>query len=460
MSNRVGYWINSSILALAGDRDPVEIITQKARTIVLNFAEEGNAGPPFDPFAIAEFLKISVVPREDIRDARTIHATGGKFVIEFNPNQPRGRVRYSIAHEIIHTLFPDCHERVRNRATHEAMKDDEWQLEMVCNIGAAELLMPIGSFPDLEEQSLSIDKLLELRKKYDVSTEALLLRFAKLTKNACCVFSASRKESETDHYQIDYAITSKSFRTALPSGLTLPKTSVVRECTAIGFTAKAVESWVLALGKLNVECVGIPPYPGKQYPRVMGVIRSDKERLSYERKLTYLKGDAMMPRGGDNRIIAHIVNDKTPRWGAGFGLEIRKKWPFVQEDFLSWASLHGAALSLGDLHLSKVDSSLSVAHMICQHGYGPSAKPRIRYKAVKTCLDKLGEIAVKHNASIHMPRIGCGQAGGSWTVVWELIDEALCQRGINVTVYDLPNSQPREEPQLGFDFSGMKSAYE
>jgi hypothetical protein len=60
---------------------------------------------------------------------------------------------------------------------------------------------------------------------------------------------------------------------------------------------------------------------------------------------------------------------------------------------------------------------------------------------MKACLDILADIALEREASIHMPRIGCGQAGGSWHVVRELIDECVCSRGIPVTVYDLPNKE-------------------
>src|SRR5207245_1567973 len=37
----------------------------------------------------------------------------GRIQIEFNPNKPKGRLRYSIAHELAHTLFPDRAEAVR-----------------------------------------------------------------------------------------------------------------------------------------------------------------------------------------------------------------------------------------------------------------------------------------------------------------------------------------------------------
>ena len=40
--------------------------------------------------------------------------------------------------------------------------------------------------------------------------------------------------------------------------------------------------------------------------------------------------------------------------------------------------------------------------------------------------------------SVHMPRIGCGLAGGTWERIEPLIVKVLCERGIPVTVYDLP----------------------
>ena len=39
-------------------------------------------------------------------------------------------------------------------------------------------------------------------------------------------------------------------------------------------------------------------------------------------------------------------------------------------------------------------------------------------------------------ASAHMPRIGCGLAGGRWELIEPLIVKTLCQRNVPVTVYD------------------------
>ncbi|MDQ3816248.1 MAG: ImmA/IrrE family metallo-endopeptidase [Acidobacteriota bacterium] len=441
------YWTNASVLELAAGREPVETIAEEARKAVLEFTESGGSVPPLDPFALAEFRGIKVIPRDDVRDARTKHLGGGKFIIEFNPNRPRGRVRYSLCHEITHTLFPDCGAKVRNRATHEEMVEDEWQLEMLCNVGAGELLMPFGTLPEFNEQMLSIEKLMQLRKDYDVSTEALLLRVARVATSQCCVFSASHRRAGPD-YQIDYVRPSKFWQVPIPNGFKLPKTSVVRHCTAIGYTETGVEQWSTAIGDIRVECVGIPPYPNQIYPRVMGVIIPTSPSRYIPNKINYKRGDATDPRDdGDYRIIAHIVNDKTAVWGGVFARAVKKRWPQAQTDFERWSAEEKRNLSLGNARLVKVDERLAVFTMVAQRGYGESNKPRIKYSALKSCLEALANVAMRHGASIHMPRIGSGQAGGNWDVISELIEDALCGRGIKVYVYTLPNAPTRKDPQ-------------
>jgi Zn-dependent peptidase ImmA (M78 family) len=87
------------------------------------------------------------------------------------------------------------------------MQGDDWQLEMLCNMAASELLMPIGSLPLLEAEHLTIDSILELRKKYEVSTEAILLRAARITSEPCAVFTASRRDAEQRaRYQVAVAL--------------------------------------------------------------------------------------------------------------------------------------------------------------------------------------------------------------------------------------------------------------
>lgn len=451
------YWTHPSVKALAGDRNPLGAILDRARQVVFSAVQEGWSGPPFDPFALAELLRIPVVPRDDVLDARVTSSGKTKCVIEFNPNRPTGRVRYSVAHELAHTLFPDCLEHVRERQAKQNMQSDDWQLEMLCNIGASEFLMPIGSFPDLRDKELEIDELMRLRKQYDVSAEALLLRAVHLTNEPCLAFCASRK-TVTDsrgRYRIDYSVTSRSGCKTLPPGTLLPHGSCIEECTAIGYTAKGNENWPHGVGEVHLECVGIPSYPGCSYPRVVGVANLLARQQPTISTIRYLRGDATEPRGEGNRILAFVVNDKALSWGAGFGRAVQRKWPLLQEDFKAWAQRQRSEFVLGNVHSFRIDEGLLAIEMICQKGYGPSPNPRIRYEALESCLRKVANEAAERRASVHMPRIGSGEAGGRWPIVCELIEQVLCEEGIDVTVYDLPDGQrgrQRESKEL-FDLN-------
>ncbi len=445
-------WTHPSVLKFAPAADPVDTMIACARSVVLRARDEGWSGPPFDPVTLAEMLRVPVVPREDIPDARTVPLKADRVQIEFNPNRPRGRVRYSIAHELAHTFFPDRAERVRNRLSSAEMAGDDWQLEMLCNIGAAEILMPVGSLPMLQYDTLGIDQIMALRRQYDVSAEAILLRVVRLTDEPCLMFAASRSEDgpRLGRYHVDYSTVSRTWAGRIRPGSELPADTVVSECTAIGFTAKGEETWQSG-SLVRVECVGIPPYPRHSYPRVAGVLLPTRKGTRTANRITILVGDATEPRSSGHRIIAQIVNDKTPRWGAGFALCVRKKWPEAQDDFVNWVEGDRTRLKLGNTHFSRLAENLTLCHMISQHGYGPSTKPRIRYWALENCLQALASTALEHDATVHMPRIGSGQAGGSWELVSELIDDALCRRGVKVTVYDLPGTEiPKERERLLF----------
>lgn len=455
MPTKHGYWTNPSVKALVAgtDRDPTEVIAGKALAVSLNAMQQGWTGPPFDPFGLADFLKVRVVPREDIPDARTVPSTSG-YTVEFNPNRPKARVRYSIFHELAHTLFPDCHERVRNRVTHSSMKGDDWQLEMLCNLAAADFAMPMGSMPQLTEEHLDIHAALELRQQYEVSTEAMLLRMVKLTQQQCAFFCASPVQSGASRprYVLDYAKPSKTWYAARPSsGTELPLRSVIAECTAIGFTARGQEQWP-TLGAVKVECVGVPPYPNHTYPRVVGLLRPPRQSGAAMPAITYLKGDASEPRGVGVRLVVQVVNDAALTWGAGFSLALRKKWPSLQQTFRAWAMAR-RNLKLGNVHVAAVDDRVSLVSMVAQHGYGPSPTPRIRYLALQDCFKNVAELALQREATVHMPRIGCGLAGGTWGVVSDLVSEEICSRGVSVYVYDLPDKKASGHPQAALDFS-------
>lgn len=439
-------WTNPSVKALAGEADPIKEISDRTRKVVLDAIDDGWEGPPFDPMWLAKHLGITLIPRDDILDSRILSKSPGQRELEYNPNQPHSRIRFSLAHEIAHTMFPDFSGTIRHRNGPTARPDD-WQVELLCNISAAEILMPAGPF-DLSQVRIGIDDALELRKRFDVSVEALLLRIVKTTKEPITVFVAARQNDNKEaRYRIDYCHNSVSAILRVPLGLLLPKNTLLAQCTAVGYTAKGREDWTAALLDLNIECVGIPSYPGSVYPRVIGILR-EKGRADQAPGIRYLIGDASQSRGSGNRIIAHIVNDTPAKWGRGFALALAEKMPNAYQDFVNWINSDNTNLRLGNSKLSNVNDEVSIFHMIAQHGYGPSPKPRVRYSALKDCLIDLAKAALENHATVHMPRIGTGYAQGNWSVIKELIDESLIRQGIDVTVYDLPGRESRPSQDL------------
>lgn len=437
-------WTNINVLKFAHDSDPIDFITKKARYLVLQAIQAGWQGPPFDPFWLAKYLNIPIVPRDDILDARIVPLGSRRLQVEFNPNRSRGRLRFSVAHELAHTLLPDCFESVRNRKLHFRTSEDDWQLELLCNIAAAEFLMPVGNEID-SKTPINIDNVLRLQKEFDVSTEAISIRLAKITNEPCTFFASARisDEESASSYRTDYSIPSRASKLELPRGLEF-KNTILSQCTAVGYTAKGKEQAFNGIPELYLECVGIPPYPGRFYPRVVGIAHTTTATEVKLSSLTLLRGNALEPRGVGYKIIAHIVNDKTPNWGAGFGRAIKKEYPLAQKDFAEWAARNPNDYFLGNVHISTISDELSVVHMIAQHGYGESTRPRIRYEALKNCLERLKDIAVSLGASVHMPRIGTGYAGGNWSYILELIDGILVRNNVGVTIYTLPDYEPAE----------------
>lgn len=454
-----GSWTHLSVVRFAAGRDPVQAIQQRAQEVVLQAMDAGWSGPPFDPLALAKILFLPVVGRDAVRDARTVPLSDDRVQIEYNPSRPPARVRYSLAHEIAHTLFPDCAEQVRNRGGRAELQGDEWQLEVLCNIAAAEFLMPVGTMPHLRGEALQIENLMRLRESYAVSAEALLIRVARLADEPCAAVCASRVEKgrNAGRYRLDYLIGSEEWGADLPKGMLLPEATRLAECVAIGFTAKGEEVWE-GVGKGYLECVGIPAYPGAVAPRVVGILRSRAVARSDER-ITIVRGDATKPRGDGQKIVVHVVNDATPRWGGrGFASAVARVWPDAQKDFVRCVEEDRSRLKLGSVYEYAAATGLTIVHMVAQHGYGPSPAPRIRYAALRTCLAKVAELALTAGASVHMPRIGAGEAGGSWALIEELVAGTLCAAGIHVTVYDLPGSRPAMVPQIALDFESNRSA--
>ncbi|UQN10681.1 hypothetical protein [Deinococcus sp. QL22] len=89
-----------------------------------------------------------------------------------------------------------------------------------------------------------------------------------------------------------------------------------------------------------------------------------------------------------------------------------------------------------------VEPTFWVANLIGQHDIARQARatrvPPVRYDAIREGLGRVRAFTQEHQASVHMPRIGAGLAGGDWTVIEGIVQKELTGQGVSVTVYDLP----------------------
>jgi O-acetyl-ADP-ribose deacetylase (regulator of RNase III) len=152
--------------------------------------------------------------------------------------------------------------------------------------------------------------------------------------------------------------------------------------------------------------------------------------------INYTKGDATAPQGTDNKIIVHICND-IGGWGKGFVIAISNKWKSPEKEYRSWHH-SGKNFQLGEVQFVQVEDNIWIANIIGQHKINKVKNdvPPIRYNAVEEGLEKVARFAQNTNASVHMPRIGCGLAGGTWDKIEPIINSTLIEKNIKVTVYD------------------------
>lgn len=175
----------------------------------------------------------------------------------------------------------------------------------------------------------------------------------------------------------------------------------------------------------------------------------------------YVIGSATKPEKKP-AIIAHVCND-VGKWGAGFVLALRKDFPKAEHSYRNWSKSGSVNYKLGGVQIIETEEpDIFVANMIGQRDVkvDDQGNPPIRYEAVKKCLEEVNEFAKGINASVHMPRIGCGLAGGDWKIMEEVIKNSLT---VETYIYTLEKEkdnwdekyEDEEEPEIHFDSSNI-----
>lgn len=166
--------------------------------------------------------------------------------------------------------------------------------------------------------------------------------------------------------------------------------------------------------------------------------------------LHYVKGDAAKPFRIPNTVtvIAHIVNNIFV-WGKGFVLALDKNYPSAKTQYFAYKALKrkpkpvdylGDCLLAYDVSFTTPTVTTVVANLFAQHGIRSATNPRpLQYESLRTSLTTLSVELTRRNENtfvIHMPRIGCGLAGGKWELVEPIILDTI-GKSFDVYVYDL-----------------------
>lgn len=167
-------------------------------------------------------------------------------------------------------------------------------------------------------------------------------------------------------------------------------------------------------------------------------------------KIHYIIGDATLPieTEAENRLIVHCCNT-LGAWGAGFVVPLGRRYPKAKDGYKKFIEENKGIISLGEVNEVKVADNIYVENLIGQSFLYKKANGEIpcNYIAIETgflnIIRKwLSYYEVFHNEkqnfSIHMPRIGCGLAGGDWKTIENIIQRTFIDiADVDVYVYDL-----------------------
>lgn len=174
------------LVRTTGATDAAAAVRLKARELVDLYV--ASFGTPTMPMSMEVLASLRGITRSDDRplhgpDAEIGPDGTGGVTRRVNPDRPETRQRFSVAHEVSHTFFPDYTTKpwCRSDARYRDRSNPDEYLEMLCDIGAAELLFPEPWFSKDAAAITDANGLLRLATTYRASREATMRRYAEIS---------------------------------------------------------------------------------------------------------------------------------------------------------------------------------------------------------------------------------------------------------------------------------------
>lgn len=148
--------------------DPMDAVKKRAMRLV---EESGIREPPFRPALYGSLRHVREIVQKRMEiDGRLIPISEG-FRIELRGDRPHGRKNFTCAHEIVHTFFYEAAPSLKALDNHDAEE------EFLCNVGAAELLMPAPSFRKaVADFELSAGSVVRISELFETSVTSTVVR--------------------------------------------------------------------------------------------------------------------------------------------------------------------------------------------------------------------------------------------------------------------------------------------
>ena len=269
-----------AILTAARRKNPEVAIRILARRLLADFRNAfPDDLPPFNMDALASFRSIRQTEDRPIfsEDAELAPDGSGGVIMRINRDRPRTRQRFSVGHEIGHTLFPGYETEVHCRKKpNRDWADKTDPVESLCDIAASEFLFPAPWFDDdVASLAGTSSEIVALAQKYNASPDATVRRLCRIandphaviffrwklkpterraadTKNQRYLFGSNSASRSQPKLHVEYPITNKAFdrlRIHIPSDKSVDDDSVISRASSQSACLDAEEK--LDMGPLH-----------------------------------------------------------------------------------------------------------------------------------------------------------------------------------------------------------------
>ncbi len=152
--------------------DPVDAVKKQALRL---FQESGIREPPFRPALYCSLRNVREIVQKRMEiDGQLIPLSDG-YRIELRVDRPHGRRNFTCAHEIVHTFFYEAAPSLK------ALDNYDAEEEFLCNVGAAELLMPAPPFRQVvADFELSASSVVKISQLFETSITSTVVRLNNL----------------------------------------------------------------------------------------------------------------------------------------------------------------------------------------------------------------------------------------------------------------------------------------